>query len=196
MKLKIAKFIRVLTVVPIIASVLMLINYFAYPTYMSGKLSNFANLAIAIACLSLLPLLAYPIHFAVPALRKRGRPLQRNMAIGFAVVGYIIGMLTAVCTGVCNALSVLYCTYLISGILVAVVNKLFSYHASCHAAGVCGPVAYALYAFGWYGLFGLAIIIAVFWASIIMKRHTLSQLIAGSLLSLIALTVSVLIFPF
>ena len=85
--------------------------------------------------------------------------------------------------------------YLISGILILVFNKVFHIRISAHGCGSAGPIFLLLY----FGLYAPAAIMAVltviaYVSSVKMKRHTVPQLVGGSLVSVLLLGVLILIF--
>ena len=64
------------------------------------------------------------------------------------------------------------------------VNKVLRVKASGHACGISGPFTLATVYFGWIAAaIGVATLILVYFASIKMGRHTTSQYITGSLIS-------------
>lgn len=176
MKQTAARVIRVATVPPLMALVLALI------LWGNGVLPPAGALRI-ILFLSVLPTLAYPVWAAVPSLRARGRDSQRPLAVIFSVAGYLAG--TAVCLCGCGGRTelLLFLSYLISGGLIALFSFAFKVMGSGHAAGTAGPVTVLICLLGpWYALGG-AVLAAVFWSSLVLKRHTLLQLVLGSLFS-------------
>lgn len=181
---KLNKIIRLLTIPPIMAAALFLI------LGVYGILSPIDS-ALGILFIAVLPVLSYPLQPIIPYFKDRGREGQRNLAIVFSVVGYVLGCILAlIFNAPINTVVFIYLDYLLSGILIAVFNKAFHLKASGHACGIVGPVAMLLY----YGLYlpaaiGAVLVIPVFISSIMMKRHTFLQLLGGS-----AITVSALLF--
>ncbi len=186
---KFYKIIRVLTIPPIMASALFIILG-------SYRIIDVADTLLGVFFLGILPILAYPMQRFIPYYKDKGREGQRNLAIIFAVAGYIIGCILAfIFNAPLNTVIFIYLDYLISGILIAIFNKLFHLKASGHACGIVGPVAMLCY-FGLYipAAVGALMTIPVFIASIKMKRHTLFQLLCGSAITLLALLLLILIF--
>jgi len=181
---KVYKIIRVATVPPIMASALFIILG-AYRTL------GFVDTLLGILFLGILPILSYPLQPFIPHYKDKGREGQRNLAIVFSVAGYILGcVLALIFEAPLNTVVFIYLDYLISGVLIAVFNKLFHLKASGHACGIVGPVAMLVY----WGLYipaavGAVLTVFVFISSIKMKRHTFLQLLGGS-----AITVSALLF--
>ena len=86
-KYGLAKAVRVATTAPIMAAALVALLYFLRP----GSFLNAAHAWLTVTFLSILPVMAYPVSYLVPALRKKGRDGQRSLAIVFSVIGYILG---------------------------------------------------------------------------------------------------------
>lgn len=186
---KLAKWIRVLTTAPLVAAAMVSIFYFTAP----NAYASLSHYLVTLFCLTLLPLLAYPVSYLVPSIRRRGRDGQRSLAIVFCVVGYLIGFVYSVCFHGAVIECVVIGTYLISGALIGL-TTLLHFKASGHACGQSGPIAMLCYWLGpWYAL-GYLLLAAVFWSSLKLKRHSLSQLLAGSIIPVIAMGISLLIF--
>lgn len=188
-KINIEKIIRVITVAPVMAAVALSILFILRP----GMFNGTADFVMALVFLTVLPLLAYPVQPLIPYFKDKGREGQRLLAIIMAVAGYIGGIIYALARPVSKELLIVYLVYLFSGILIFILNKVIKIKASGHACGVAGPVSYLVYFLGWYALAGIAVLALVYWASVRMKRHTLKQLIAGSVIPVAALVISILI---
>lgn len=95
MKEKTAKIIRIITIPPIEALVMLLILY----RLKQEEFGNLGNLLMAVLFLTVIPICSYPI-----ASRKRGkqdmRNNQRNMAFIFNSLSYLAAMLIGYCVGV------------------------------------------------------------------------------------------------
>ena len=135
LKDKFAKAIRILTTAPVFALLLCTLLYFL----MDGAFASLRHYLMAVFFLSILPVLAYPVSAIIPPLRRKGRDGQRNLAIVFSVVGYVGGFLYALLGGGTGFEKVLFGTYLISGISLAICTCMH-YKASGHACGCSGPV--------------------------------------------------------
>lgn len=177
MKKRIPKLIRVLTTPPIMA-LLALSLLFLRDSAIFGSSMHFI---LAILFLCMLPLLAYPLQPFIPKFKDKGRDGQRNLAMIFSVCGYLLGNLTTLFLHAPTSLWLIYLAYLISGILIALVNKVFHKKASGHACGIAGPLS-LLVCFGMPTalLVGIPIYLAALWASLEMKRHTLPQFLGGT----------------
>lgn len=185
-KEKLAKTIRILTLAPLMALETLILLRLSRPQLFRGTW----DLAFPILFLTILPLLAYPLQYCIPPLRRKGREMQRKLAILLAVVGYFGGAIWAVVSGAAAWLQVLMLTYLISGALIALFNRLLHIRASGHACGVSGPVLYLLGLLGGKALWGLLLMPLLWWASRVLKRHTGGQLLWGSALSAAALVLA------
>lgn len=191
-KMSFYKVIRILTLAPIMALIALTVLFFYKPEAFGGWL----NYLLSVLFLTVFPLLAYPLQPIIPKFTDMGRSGQRALAIIAAVIGYIAGIVYALLARVSKQLLIVFLTYLFSGLLIALFNKVFNIRASGHACGVAGPVAYLFYIFGWYALLGLPVLGLVYWSSLKMKRHTIKQLIFGSAIPVAALGISVLITAF
>lgn len=188
-KQKLALFIRVITVPPLMALMLLVVLYFTKTSFFGTPL----NLILAIVFLVVLPVLAYPLQPLIPHFRGKGREGQRNLAMLMASLGYICGLMSALFLPVSKYLLIIYLTYLISGISLVLLNKVFKVRASGHACGVAGPIFSLIYFLGPWVLFGILILAAVFWASLAMKRHDKSELLIGTTVPTYALLLAFLI---
>ncbi|MDR0890022.1 MAG: hypothetical protein LBM28_05180 [Oscillospiraceae bacterium] len=186
---RIAKIIRIITTAPFAATflctLLLLLDKVAFRSYW--------HYAAALFFLALLPLMAYPTAALVPSIKKKGRKGQRNLAVIFSVIGYIGGFLFALLAKGTPTEEVLYCTYLISGAGIAVCT-VFRFKVSGHACGISGPVAKLVEFVGPWFLFGYILLIPTIWSSLKLKRHSILELLAGTILPWIALYVSMAIF--
>ena len=179
-------FIRIITVPPVFAAALLLIAYCTYPHYFGSVRQLLGGLAF----LCVLPLLAYPLQKYIPHFRDKGRDGQRSLAMIFSAVGYLLGTMTAFLTGAPDELKILYLEYLLCGVAMLVLNKVFKLKASGHACGIVGPVLLMLY-FRMFipAVVGMFLILPVYVSSLKTKRHTAPQLLGGSLIPLAALGV-------
>jgi len=185
---KLAKTIRIITVAPIMAFVALSILYIIKPDIFQNNL----NYRLSVLFLTVLPLLAYPLQPFVPGFRHKGREGQRNLAIIMAVTGYLGGIISALCMHMPNAVWLIYLTYFLSGLGILFFNKVLKIRASGHACGVVGPFSLINYFIGAKTFLIAAILIPVYWACLKLKRHTLPQLVLGSLIPVFALITIVL----
>lgn len=182
-KKRCAKIIRTVTVAPVMAGVLLTALFLLKPEVFGRPL----NYGCGIMFLTVLPILAYPLQKFMPGYRNEGREGQRNLAMAFAVGGYILGCAVTLFLNAPSSMWIIYLEYLCSGILIALVNKVFHFKASGHACGVAGPVA-LLFFFGVPVLFpGIVFLALTWWASLYIKRHTIAQLAGGCAIPVLVL---------
>ncbi len=185
---KSALIVRYITVPPVMAFALLTILLFARP----DAFPSILHYIVGVFCLTVLPLLAYPVaHIKKDAADMRA--LERNLAIVFSVVGYIGGLLFSLLAGGTEIATSIFMTYTISGILTALLSFTLKIKSSGHACGAAGPIAALAHYLGAFWFIGFVILAAVYWCSLVLRRHTVSQLIIGSLVSIAAFAVSVLI---
>lgn len=180
----ISRVIRKITVPPVFAALLLIILFFVYPAYFA----TVWNLIAGLVFLCALPLLAYPLQKYIPHFKDRGREGQRSLAMIFSAVGYLLGTAAAWIFDAPAELKMVYYEYLLCGIGMLVINKVFKLKASGHACGIVGPILMLAY----FKLFvpsavGLLLVISVYVSSLRTKQHTLPQLLGGSLIPLFVL---------
>lgn len=184
-----ALIIRVATIPPVMAMLLLLILYFTR----FEIFGNLLNLILAVVFLVILPVLAYPLQPVVPYFKRKGRDGQRSLAMWMASAGYVLGLITALLIPVPRDLLIIYLTYLISGVIMVLLNKVFKIKASGHACGVAGPIFSLIFFLGPWVAFGVLLLAPVFWASLSMKRHDKSELVIGTTVPTCALLLAVLL---
>jgi len=183
---KISKIIRKITVPPVFAAALLITVYIAFPHYYG----SIWHLLGGIFFLSVLPTLAYPLQKYFAHFKDSGREGQRSLAMIFSFVGYLLGTIIAFALSAPVQLKIVYLEYLLCGVGMLLLNKVFIIKASGHACGIVGPVILLLY-FGLYipAIIGTALIIPVYISSIRTKQHTASQLIVGSIIPAVVLCI-------
>ncbi len=183
---KAAKLIRILTVAPIMAGIMVTLLYVKEPLYYASPF----HFAAAIFFLVLMPLLAYPVAWIVPKIKAKGREGERTLAIVFAVTGYVLGTVFSLVFGGAAVETAVYLTYLLSGVAIALFSFVFHIKGSGHACGVSGPVAILSFFLGLPYLCGYLLLGAVCRASVALKRHTRAQLVLGSAVPILAFALS------
>jgi hypothetical protein len=174
----IAKLVRILSVPPIMATVMVLLLRLTRPVLFKSP----ADLWLSLLFLAAVPVLAYPVSWLVPALRERGRDGQRTLAFVFAFIGYICGVLYALLFRRSSGLLMLFLIYFFSALVLTVFNKVLHIRASGHASSVTGPIGYLCAAVvGWCYLLGALLFGFILWASVRIKRHTVPEFLIGSL---------------
>ena len=164
---------------PLLAAVMLVFLYAAQPEIFG----SLGGLLRQLLFLSLFPLLAYPVQPMIPSFREKGREGQRHLAMIFAFAGHLFDGIVNICVPSSRELILIGWVYLLSGIAILLCNRLFRLRASGHAAGV-GAVIGLLVLTGHPRTLAvtLPLLFLVFWASIAAKRHTLPQLIGGTLI--------------
>lgn len=185
-KSRLSRVIRVITIAPIMALLLLVTLYITKAEYFGGSL----NFIVAVISLVVFPVMAYPIQPLVPGFRHRGREGQRSLAIWMAGIGYCFGVVMAAFMAVTRQMWIIYLTYFISGILIILFNKVFKVKASGHACGVAGPLFGSIYLMGPLACLGLIVLAAVYRASLFMQRHSKSELLLGMTIAAVALLIS------
>jgi hypothetical protein len=182
-KEKMANLIRVITVAPIMALVLLITLFLHAPLTFGNRLTFVMNVVFLVS----IPLLAYPLQPFFRKFKDGGREGQRKLAMYFAVAGYVGGLIFAIASGANKDVLVIYIAYLISGSLVALINKMLHFRASGHACGVAGPFLLLIYFGQPIGYLGIGVLVITWLASLYMKRHTWPQLLAGNMIPFISL---------
>lgn len=186
-RLRTARIIRGCTAPPFCALIMLLLLFFFRP----GFFHSASNFAFAIVYLFFLPVLAYPVSLVFKFPKDSFRNNQRKLAVIFSVIGYAALLAMVLKSGFYNGELVVYLNYVISGALIAITTPIPHCKASGHACGVAGPIASLVYFISpWYIIPGVLLLAAVFWSSLKLKRHTLPQLIAGSLIPTIVIVVA------
>lgn len=185
---KFAKMIRVLTVAPVYAFLLLTVLHFTDKAFMGYFY------LIGLFTLVVLPLLAYPIQDKFNIIKGDKRSSERKLAIIFSVIGYIIGFLVSVILSHDNLEKIVYLTYLFSVSLIFINTFVLKINASGHMCGVVGPIIAMIYVYGeiFYVLF--IVLILVVWSSLYLKRHKKSELLLGSVIPILSLFISIIIF--
>lgn len=185
---RLAKIIRMITVVPIMALAMLVILYRFHPDIFQG----IYQYILSIIFLTILPLSAYPLQPFLPKFRDKGREGQRNLAIVMGVLGYLLGIVFALCCHTTKELLLIYLIYFLSGIGILLFNKMFKIRASGHAGGVIAPILILTYFIGRKALISIVVLALVYWASVKTKRHTVPQLLWGSVIPIFAFIIAAL----
>lgn len=185
------KVIRVITVAPVLALIMVVI----VAGSCEGIFPSSLHWVYSMFCLGVLPLSAYPLQKYIPAYKDKGREGQRNLAILFAAAGFTMGCVLSFVFPASDGMRVIFLEYFCGAFAVLVFHKGFHIRLSGHACGALAPVALFLY-FGLYGAAaaGTVLAVLVFVASMETKRHTFFQLIGGGLVPLISIVVIGLFF--
>ena len=189
MKHKIAMFIRVISIPPLMVTYLLALLFF----FRDGVFATTGEFITALAALAIFPALAYPFAEIVPPLKKGGRPAQRKTAFVFSVIGYIAGFVYALFAGFSKPVLTIFTAYLASLLFLVLFNKVFKIRASGHACSVTSPMFFATYYFGPIALLPSALLYAaIFWASLVTKRHTVREFLLGTLVCVVSAGIAVI----
>ena len=192
-KERIAKAIRVLSVPPIMVSVLILILAFCKESIFR----NILEIVIMIVLLGFVPVLAYGLQRILPGFKEQGREGQRKLAFITNLVGYSAAFLWALIADVENALLLICLTYFFSVVFLTICNNGLHYRASGHASSFTGPLVLLIYFFGWKVIIPCLVIAAlIIWSSIYLKRHTVKEIVGGIVVCLLSFTLSLVITTF
>jgi membrane-associated phospholipid phosphatase len=108
---------------------------------------------------------------------------KRTLPLFFAVCSYLIGFLVLLSMGAPALTTTLMLIYSTNTLIILFIN--LSWKISIHTMGVAGPTVALTYLFGISGLlFGL-IIPLVMWSRVRLKKHTISQVLAGGIAGII-----------
>lgn len=182
----IAMGIRYLTIPPIMVSTLL-----SYLFLGKRELFNSAtDFIMSIFFLAVFPILAYAVHFLVPVFKAKGRDLQRKMAFIFTGIGYVLATGYGFLAGCTDGLKILFLSYLVSALILTVVNKVIKVKASGHSCGISGLLIFCAYFGGLYTIiFNMILYMLTLWASVRTKRHTKKEFILGSIICLVSFSV-------
>ncbi len=191
MKEKIAKAIRIVTVPPVIVSILILILVKVKPEMFRSIWEPF----FSVLCLGIVPALAYPVQPLIPALKKDRREGQRTLAFIFTAAGYAVAFAVGYAVHVDRMLQFLYNGYFLSVLVLVFFNKILHIRASGHATSITGPLIFLIFFTGPYALLPCILTeVLVFWSSLYLKRHKLTDLALGALVCLLAFAAAYLIY--
>ncbi|MGN1083660.1 MAG: hypothetical protein ACI4QX_01535 [Lachnospiraceae bacterium] len=185
-----AKCGRIITIPPFMITGLFLVLW----NTKKGMFQSRSQLFLSVFFLGIMPVLAYIVQFAVPKLRKQGRKLQRNMAFGFTLAGYLTAVIYGICTNVSSELKKIYCIYFLAVIFLSVMNFVFKKKASGHACSTVAPVIIlVLNSQELWALVFLMVGMLSVWSSVYLKRHLPKELVWGGCCSVMAMLVAIVI---
>lgn len=189
-KKKIAKFISIITVVPMIALFTVTLLFFKFKI----QFKSVWWYIFTIFFLTILPLSAYPLQLVLPNYKDKGRDGQRKLAFILAVIGYILGFVLSFVLKSPIVVKKIFSAYVASGGVLALINKFVGLKASGHACGISGPITLLYHFLGTQALLYFLILPLVFWARISLDRHSFKELIAGTGVGIISTIIALSIF--
>ena len=184
MKEKTAKIIRMITIPPIEALVMLLILY----GLKREEFGTSGNLLMAILFLTVIPICSYPISSRI---KNTGdsRNHQRNMAFVFNFLSYLAAMLIGCYVGSSRMLQWIFNSYFLAVMILTIINKVFKIRASGHACSCALPYLILSYWLGWRAaVIGMILYLIEFWASVELKRHTVKEFLLGSAVACLVFT--------
>lgn len=185
-----AKAIRAVTVPPVMVLALLLILFFRDRGIFAGS----QELLLSILFLTLIPLLAYPLAHLLPKQKSAVREGQRNLALVLNLICYAGAVLYGLARGVSRGLSLIFLVYFLSVLILTLLNKVIGIRASGHACSLVGPMILFVYFIGGIAILPCVLLFgAILWSSLTLKRHTLKELLYGSLTALFAFFLSLLV---
>lgn len=184
---KLAKLIRAISIPPIVLTIFVVI-------LITTKTVLPLDGLLLFIFLGLIQFLAYPLCYFIKPLRAKGRSAQRTLAFVLGIIGYTAGLVYAITAKVGHNLQVLYLTYFLSIIILAFINKVIKVKASGHMTSITGPIIGSSYFIGLAAIIpGAVFYLLVFWSSFYLKRHTVREMILGTLTVLSAFGLTLLI---
>lgn len=184
---KIAKCIRAITVPPVLVILMLVILYEKCPVIFHGL----RDLWMSLIWLGICPILAYPLQKILPGWKEKGRTGQRNLAFICSIIGYLIAAVYGVLANVSLELQLIFNTYVLSVVLLDFLNKVMKKRASGHACSITAPLIFLAYFVSWkMAAFCIFIGGMSFWASLKLKRHLPTDLLAGSIVCFVSFAIA------
>ena len=185
---KLAKSIRVVSIPPITAILLILI----LTLLRCNIFFTIYDIFIPIVFLGIVPALAYPLQKIVPKYEKLKREGQRNLAFICSLIGYTVTFVWSLLSKVHQSILLICCTYFLSTVLLTIFNKFLNIRASGHSCSVTGPLIFMVYLIDWKLIFPCLIYgWFVIWSSLYLKRHTKKELLTGIILAFVSFFISI-----
>jgi len=116
---------------------------------------------------------------------------NRNVPLIIGIFIYFIGFLALMALSAPLLTSALMFCYFSNSLIVYIINK--HWKISVHSMGVAGPTTALIFAFGPAGFIMGLILPLVMWSRVYLKRHTVTQVIAGALLGFFLTTTQLFI---
>lgn len=185
-KEKVAKIIRVITIPPAMALVLFIVLFI----FKDNVFVNLVDFVAGILMLVIIPTLAYPLQKYIPAYKNKGRDGQRKLAFIMSLLSYTGMLIYGIIAKVSPDMFLICLTYLLTVLILTLCNKLHI-KASGHAASCTSPLVFFVYYFSWKAFIpSIFVFLIILWSSLVTKRHTLKEFLAGSAICIISLVIS------
>lgn len=184
------KVIEVLTVPPVFALITLSWLY----SIRSLDFGGAPWYLVSVLFLAIIPASPYILGL-FPYFRGTDRKTQRRIAFLVGVPSYAAGTVISYILKAPRIIKVIFLSYFWSGLILLLVNGVFKFRASGHACGVAGPLALVIRFARLGGLLFSLVLPLIFWSRLKMRRHTLPELLVGSLIGLAATTAVLLMVP-
>ncbi|OPY23639.1 MAG: hypothetical protein A4E27_01446 [Methanobacterium sp. PtaU1.Bin242] len=112
------------------------------------------------------------VDFELPKKEDRFYPLL------YFLLSYLIGAIVLYIISAPPITTVLMFCYFSNTLLVLLISQFWK--ISIHSVGIVGPVIALIYVLGYVGLVFTVLIPLVMWSRVYLKKHSLSQVIAGA----------------
>jgi len=173
------------------ARILLLLSYASSAPIMAGMafivLTELESASFVHALASLLFATVFPvaiivffakrerIDYNIPDRNIRYKPFV------FAIASYVLGFLALLSLKAPSIMICMMVAYVFNTSVLFLITLFWK--ISIHAAGVTGPITFLVYALGWRWNFLYLLVIPVGGMKLLMREHSVSQLVAGSVLS-------------
>lgn len=185
-----AKLIRVITIPPILVLTLVLILY----NTNNDIFSNIWDVLVIIFTLAVIPITAYPLQKVIPGFKDKGREGQRKLAFITNFLGYTLAAIWGILASASKDFKLIVLTYFLSVVILSVFNKCLNLRASGHACSITGPLILLIYFIGVRSIVPCLVIAAcIVWASLKLKRHTITELFMGALTCVMSFFVTLIL---
>ncbi len=108
---------------------------------------------------------------------------KRTLPLFFAICSYLIGFFVLLSMGAPALTTALMFVYSSNTLIILFIN--LSWKISIHTMGVAGPTVALTFLFGYSGLLLGLLIPLVMWSRVKLKKHTISQVLAGGIVGVI-----------
>lgn len=179
--------VRVLTLPPIVTGLTLVLMY------APAGLLTLRELLLCEVFLLLVPLAAYPLReiFHIGRNRREG---QRSTALVLSAAGYACGFIWSLLVPCSWLVHILFLSYVVSIAALLALNAGLGLRASGHACSTTAPVFLLTWKLHPLFIIPSLLIAAVYRSSLKLSRHTLTQLLIGSSISLLACGLSILVY--
>ncbi|HEY3375501.1 MAG TPA: hypothetical protein VGK02_10665 [Candidatus Aquicultor sp.] len=99
----------------------------------------------------------------------------------FSLGAAVAGLIAAYAFGMPTLIKAVVWAVVLTGAGITIITRFWK--VSLHAAGITPITVVLLIMFGWYALPAILLVPLVYWARLVLKKHSLAQLIVGSLVS-------------